>query len=397
MTDRAKVFLSYRRADGQHVAGRAADKLAERYQLFMDIDTIPPGVDFTEYVRRAVGGCDVLLAFIGDRWTSVADDSGRRRLDDPDDWVVAEISTALSRNVAVIPVLIDNATMPQPEQLPEVLRPLLRRQAVPLRHATFSADLTHLIAGIDHVATLAREPDGPSAQGAAGQFAERWDHQPKELTKTPVELRVPAAPRRLAPLIVGALVLLAVVVAAAWYLVVRPQAVVPAGQAASQPASTASESSRAPTVPAAKTVAELRQRVPEAFRRTCKELTTTDRVLATSLVVALQCFPGRTDGPNPEYSFYLQYRDATAAQAAFTAYYASGAPGAADCEDGPGEIPDDRAGGGSGTLRCYVDASGFKVFAWLSPEQAIVASAADRGLGWLELHRWWSSAGPIRT
>ena len=76
VTGRVRVFLSYRRADTQHVAGRAGDKLGELFELFMDIDTIPPGVDFTDYVRRAVSSCDVLLAFIGDRWLDLVDESG---------------------------------------------------------------------------------------------------------------------------------------------------------------------------------------------------------------------------------------------------------------------------------------------------------------------------------
>ena len=76
MAEKIKVFLSYRRADTQHVAGRAGDRLSELFELFMDIDTIPPGVDFTDYVRRAVGNCDVLLAFIGDRWTTLTDEQG---------------------------------------------------------------------------------------------------------------------------------------------------------------------------------------------------------------------------------------------------------------------------------------------------------------------------------
>ena len=90
-----RVFLSYRRADTQHVAGRAGDKLQDLFELFMDIDTIPPGVDFADYVRRAVGSCDVLLAFIGDHWLKLTDDGGRRRIDDPIDWVAEEIRVAL--------------------------------------------------------------------------------------------------------------------------------------------------------------------------------------------------------------------------------------------------------------------------------------------------------------
>src|SRR6478609_4809129 len=98
MVDPIKVFVSYRRADTQHVAGRFADKIADRFQVFMDIDTIPPGVDYTDYVRRAVGSCDVLLAFIGEHWAGVTDDTGRRRLEDPSDWVAEEIRTALQRD-----------------------------------------------------------------------------------------------------------------------------------------------------------------------------------------------------------------------------------------------------------------------------------------------------------
>ena len=153
VTGRVRVFLSYRRADTQHVAGRAGDKLGELFELFMDIDTIPPGVDFTDYVRRAVSSCDVLLAFIGDRWLDLVDESGRRRIDDPNDWVVEEIRVALARGVRVIPVLVEGAPMPTPAQLPESLRPLVNRQALPLRHSSFSADLARLIAGIEHAGT----------------------------------------------------------------------------------------------------------------------------------------------------------------------------------------------------------------------------------------------------
>ena len=112
MADQVKVFLSYRRADTQHVAGRIADRIGERFELFMDIDTIPPGVDFTDYVRRAVSSCDVLLAFIGPQWATLTDATGRRRLDDPQDWVVEEIPVALPRGVRVIPVLVDERCLP---------------------------------------------------------------------------------------------------------------------------------------------------------------------------------------------------------------------------------------------------------------------------------------------
>jgi hypothetical protein len=62
------VLLSYRRSNTSHVAGRLADWLTERLgstQVFMDVDTIEPGVDFATAIARAVASCDVLIALIG--------------------------------------------------------------------------------------------------------------------------------------------------------------------------------------------------------------------------------------------------------------------------------------------------------------------------------------------
>ena len=202
----------------------------------MDIDTIPPGVDFTDYVRRAVGSCDVLLAFIGDRWLDLADESGRRRIDDPDDWVAEEIRVALARDVRVIPVLVDGAAMPTPAQLPESLWSLVNRQALPLRHSSFSADLARLIAGIEHARSGGTSAAGaplpqPSAAGPAApvtaEFAERWDRPPAGTSAAPpipvhIPSRIPEArPGRRRLLIGVAIVVLAALVGVGW-AVLRP-------------------------------------------------------------------------------------------------------------------------------------------------------------------------------
>lgn len=392
---RPQVFLSYRRADTQHAAGRAADKLADRYKLFMDIDTIPPGVDFADYLRRAVGGCDVLLAFVGANWATTVDESGRRRLDDPDDWVAAEIATALDRGVPVIPVMIDGAVLPPADALPERLRPMVGRQAAPLRFESFTADLNHLIAAIDHAALL-RPSAGPAQTSPAPEpgFADRWEKEPAAKPRTPAALSVPAVRRRATPVVVG-VAIVALVGAGAWFwLGQRDRALPPA---AATTASSAGHSPAAPaTVPAATSVAALRERVPEQFRATCKKLVPTDPLLTKGLVVAIQCTPtDHGSGPRPKFAFYFQYATAAAAGIAFRGYYAASAPGPGDCTAEPGEIPDDRTpAGGTGVLRCYRDANGYRVFAWVAPEQAIIASAADPDRSFAELFTWWSTAGP---
>jgi hypothetical protein len=114
-----KIFINYRRDDSPGTAGRLHDRLAQtfgRNNLFMDVDHIPAGVDFTEYLHSQVAVCDVFLAVIGPNWLDAKDDSGGRRFDNPDDFVTIEIAAALARNIRVIPVLVDGARTPKARQ-----------------------------------------------------------------------------------------------------------------------------------------------------------------------------------------------------------------------------------------------------------------------------------------
>ena len=80
------IFVSYRRQETSHLAGRLYDRLADRFgegQVFIDVDTIEPGVDFAEEISRAVATCKVLLAVIGPNWLTAADDRPHSRYGDP--------------------------------------------------------------------------------------------------------------------------------------------------------------------------------------------------------------------------------------------------------------------------------------------------------------------------
>jgi hypothetical protein len=89
--------------------------------------------------------CDALLAVIGKSWIDARDGSGTRRLDNPDDFVRTEIETALKHGKTVIPVLVGDAHMPRPEELPEPIRALAGRNAWRLTHERFRADAQGLI------------------------------------------------------------------------------------------------------------------------------------------------------------------------------------------------------------------------------------------------------------
>src|SRR5262249_18227287 len=144
----ARIFINYRRDDSTGTAGRLHDRLGQsfgRKNLFMDIDHIPPGVDFLNHLNSQVAACDVFIAVIGPNWSDVRNEKGERRLDAPDDFVTIEIAAALARDIRVIPVLVDGARMPKASDLPESLKPLARRQAIDLRHVHFGRDAEALV------------------------------------------------------------------------------------------------------------------------------------------------------------------------------------------------------------------------------------------------------------
>jgi hypothetical protein len=147
------VFISYRREDSAGSARRVYDRLVMRLPreaVFIDVDNIPLGVDFVQVLSERVGACDVLIAIIGREWINVRE-GGRRRIDNPHDFVRIEIEAALKRDVHVIPVLVDGARMPSADELPESLRPLARRNAIEVSHTRFDMDAQRLTHGLEQL------------------------------------------------------------------------------------------------------------------------------------------------------------------------------------------------------------------------------------------------------
>jgi MinD-like ATPase involved in chromosome partitioning or flagellar assembly len=156
------IFISYRRRQAKHLAGRLYDKLAGEFgdrQVFMDVDALNAGVNFPDAIKAAIEACDVLLAIIGPDWVTEADEAGTRRLDDPGDFVRLEVEAALTRGVWVIPVLADEAPMPRPDELPESLAALTRRQAIVVRHETFGQNTLELVTAIRRALAFRREAE----------------------------------------------------------------------------------------------------------------------------------------------------------------------------------------------------------------------------------------------
>jgi hypothetical protein len=118
----------------------------------MDIDTVEPGVDFRRVIDQAVGSCDVFIAVIGRHWLDAVDAKGRRRLDNPTDFVHLKIEAALTRDIPVVPVLVQGTQMPGLEELPETFEDFVHRNAVELSDGRWSYDVARLTEWLASVA-----------------------------------------------------------------------------------------------------------------------------------------------------------------------------------------------------------------------------------------------------
>ncbi|MEA2645538.1 MAG: hypothetical protein QOE92_621, partial [Chloroflexota bacterium] len=161
------IFISYRRSDTSGYAGRLQDRLSAHFghdQVFRDIDALQPGVDFVDAVDSAIRASSAVIVLIGRRWLSDPGASGRLRLQDVDDYPRMEITAALEQRVLILPVLVDGATMPDPEQLPEAIRRLGRINALELSDTRWDYDVDRLIHRLEPaMASEAVVPPPPSA------------------------------------------------------------------------------------------------------------------------------------------------------------------------------------------------------------------------------------------
>ncbi|MEN8445213.1 MAG: toll/interleukin-1 receptor domain-containing protein, partial [Cyanobacteria bacterium J06555_13] len=157
----SRIFISYRRKDSNFGTDRIYDVLSQRFgkdAIFRDVAQIRYGDDFQMRINTALSQCQVLIVVIGEAWLHAKDDYGDRRLDNPGDLVRLEVEAALERGILVIPVLINNAKMPRPADLPSSLQPLASRNAAHVRaYPDFDSDMERLGQALqDHFDDLSR-------------------------------------------------------------------------------------------------------------------------------------------------------------------------------------------------------------------------------------------------
>ena len=151
------VFISYRRDDSAAAAGRLYDRLAAYFgkeQIFRDLDAIAPGAEFAQVIEERIAQSNVLIAIIGKEWLNARTAEGQRRLDDPKDYVKAEIREALNQKKLVIPALIAGANVPKAEQLPEDIAALAGRNAIEISESRFDFDASRMIEAAEKAGVL---------------------------------------------------------------------------------------------------------------------------------------------------------------------------------------------------------------------------------------------------
>jgi len=160
-----KIFISYRRSDSEETTGRIYDRLVEEFgkdAVFRDIDTIPLKTKFADEIRECLQKASLAVVVIGPDWLNASDEKGKRRLDNPEDFVRIEISTALSLGVPIIPVTVRRAVLPRREDLPDALRALQEWNGQSVRpDPDFHADMGRLIHQIQGAAQPGQNLQAP--------------------------------------------------------------------------------------------------------------------------------------------------------------------------------------------------------------------------------------------
>ncbi|GAB6902174.1 toll/interleukin-1 receptor domain-containing protein [Kineosporia succinea] len=166
----ARIFITYRSEDPgwSVVLDRELGKVFGAEQVFRASRTMQMGESFPERIRRGVRDASVLLAVIGPRWLEPGED-GRRRIDDPDDWVRREIRLALESGLLIVPVLVDGVRPLIAEDLPADVRPIADRQYIRLGHKEADADIGLLIARLRQ-----RVPELELAPARAAETPALW-------------------------------------------------------------------------------------------------------------------------------------------------------------------------------------------------------------------------------
>ncbi|MEH0555533.1 toll/interleukin-1 receptor domain-containing protein [Streptomyces sp. B21-101] len=141
------VFVNYRTADAGYGAAACYELLAHAFgpeRVFRDCVSMRPGEFYPEAIRQAMEETRTLLVLIGPDWFAEDPDSDRRLVDREDDWVRREIRRALERDIPVVQVVFDGASLVEESELPPDIARLAHCQAVHVTHRALGDEVRRL-------------------------------------------------------------------------------------------------------------------------------------------------------------------------------------------------------------------------------------------------------------
>ncbi|RJQ46110.1 MAG: toll/interleukin-1 receptor domain-containing protein [Nitrospiraceae bacterium] len=168
----AEIFISYRHDDSEGWAGRLSEALQRAYgekAVFFDLDSIAAAENWKHRIDECLENSKIMIVMIGPKWLTISDSSGRRRLDDPDDIVRQEIIAAISRHIPILTLLVGNATLPKPDDLPDALRNILTYQAQELPTKRWKREIESLLLEVGKIIGQKPEVDKATSTIKVGE------------------------------------------------------------------------------------------------------------------------------------------------------------------------------------------------------------------------------------
>ena len=140
------AFICYRSLD---VSWATALHSALAFRLgkeaaFRDQSNLDAGETWPLELRDRVSHAAVILIVIGKAWLNVLNERRDLQSGSSRDWVRHEIELAIAARKPLIPVLLEDAKLPAPSELPESIRELVNSQSIHLRSDSWDRDVSAL-------------------------------------------------------------------------------------------------------------------------------------------------------------------------------------------------------------------------------------------------------------
>jgi hypothetical protein len=167
LVPRIAIVISYLRKDTPGGVARLRESLVPQFgreNVFLDIDTLRPGVNWRKTIPETIAGADVFLPVIGHHWLDATDDRGRRRLDLPNDVLRFEVATALKAGIPIIPVQLHGAPMPDAEELPDDIAELTDFMSIRIEDDDWESDVGKLLRVLETVRSEKAEAERRRAE-----------------------------------------------------------------------------------------------------------------------------------------------------------------------------------------------------------------------------------------